>query len=149
MSKDKEERAVDPKFSLCIKHRRQEKGYSLNELAIMTAVSGSYINRLEKGERRAPSLPVMQAIAKALDFDVAELLNLATPSELEEDVCEIRNMLVKNDFRVNDTFATTHIKELVVKIFDKIISAEWKGNRFIEGGEILQTIDELEGLLKA
>ena len=147
MNKDKE-REIDPKFSLCIKFRREEKGLSLNEMANLTGVSGSYINRLEKGERRAPSLPIMQAIAKALDFDVAELLNLATPSELEEDVCEVRTMLLKNDFRIGDIFATTSIKEQVLRLLDRIINAEWKEDmRFTEGAEMIQTINTLEGLL--
>lgn len=143
----KEERSIDPKFGLCIKKRRDEKGYSLSEMENLTGVSASYINRLEKGERKAPSLPIMQSIGKVLGIDIPVLLNLATPSETDEDINEIRDIFVENDFRMNDIFATTPIKELVIKLFDCIISAQWEDNKFLEGAEMLQTIDKLEGLL--
>jgi len=143
----KEERSIDPRFGLCIKKRRLEKEYSLSEMENLTGVSASYINRLEKGERKAPSLPIMQAIGKVLGVDIAVLLNLATPSETDEGINEIRDIVVENDFRMNDIFATTPIKELVIKLFDCIISAKWEENKFLEGAEMLQTIDKLEGLL--
>lgn len=147
MAKEKEERAVDPRFGQAIKLRREQMDYSLNQLAKITGVSSSYINRLEKGERLAPSYPIMKAIGTALNFDIAELLQLATASE-KDDVEEIRDLIVKNDFRLDNIFASIPIKEKIVELFARIISAEWKvEKRFIEGAEMLTIIGEMEVLL--
>lgn len=146
MSKEKGERFVDPRFGQTIKLRREQMDLSLNQLAMITGVSASYINRLEKGEKKAPSYPIMQVIGSALNFNIAELLQLATASE-KDDIEEIRDLIVKNDFRLNDIFASTPLKEQIVKLFGKIISAEWKEKKFVEGAEMLTVINELEVLL--
>lgn len=148
MTKEKTERSIDPKFSQVIKHRREEMKLSLSELSELTGISSSYLNRLEKAERKAPSFPIMQMIAKAMGMDISEVLNLATSSENEERVPEIRELLLKSDFRVADTFVTTEVKELLLKLVENIVSAEWEDEiKFIEGAVILQTVDQLKALV--
>lgn len=121
---------------------------SLSELSELTGISSSYLNRLEKGERKAPSFPIMQMIAKAMGMDISEVLNLACSSENEEIVPEIRELLLKSDFRVGDTFVTTEVKELLLKLVESIVSAEWEDEiKFIEGAVILQTVDRLKALV--
>lgn len=146
MSKAKEERSVDPRFGQAIRLRREQMDLSLNQLAMITGVSPSYINRLEKGERSAPSYPIMESIGTALHFDIAELLQLATASD-KDDVEEIRDLIVKSDFRLDDYFASTSLKEQIVKLFGKIISAKWEDKKFIEGAEMLTIIGKMEALL--
>lgn len=148
MTKEKTERSIDPKFSQVIKYRREEMKLSLSELSELTGISCSYLNRLEKGERKAPSFPIMQMIAKAMGMDISEVLNLASSSENEEIVPEIRELLLKSDFRVGDTFVTTEVKELLLKLVENIVSAEWEDEiKFIEGAVILQTVDRLKALV--
>lgn len=148
MNKEREDsRSIDPRFGQAIRLRREQMDYSLNQLAMLTGVSASYINRLEKGERSAPSYPIMKSIGTALHFDIAELLQLATASE-SDDVEEIRDLIVKNDFRLGDIFASTPVKEKIVELFNRIISVEWKeAKRFIDGAEMLTIIGEIEVLL--
>jgi transcriptional regulator with XRE-family HTH domain len=148
MTKEKTERSIDPKFSQVIRHRREEMKLSLSELSELTGISSSYLNRLEKGERKAPSFPIMQMIAKAMGMDISEVLNLASSSENEEIVPEIRELLLRSDFRVGDTFVTTEVKELLLKLVESIVSAEWEDEiKFIEGAVILQTVDRLKALV--
>jgi len=143
----KEEREISPKFGLIIKLRREQKGYSLKELKEMTGISESYLNRLELNERKNPSYPIMQNIAKALDFNIAELLELSNQNETD-DVDEIIDVIVKSDFCINHIFATTQIKDLIIKLFDKIISADWsEPKRFTSGAEILTVVGEIEVFL--
>lgn len=144
---NKEIREIDPRFGYIIKRTRIQKGYSLKELKELTGISESYLNRLELNERKNPTYPIMQRIAVALGLNIAELLELANMNETS-DVDEITDVIVKSDFRINHTFATTQIKDLIVKLFEKIISADWsEEKRFIAGGEMLTYIGELEVLL--
>lgn len=148
MTKEKTERSIGPKFSQVIKYRREEMKLSLSELSELTGISTSYLNRLEKGERQAPSFPIMQMIAKAMGMDISEVLSLATPLEHEEGVPEIRELLLKSDFRVGDSFATTEVKEHIIKLIENIVSAEWEDEiKFLECAVILQTVERLKALV--
>ncbi len=58
-----------------LKARRQEKGLTQVELAKRAKVTQAYIAKLESGEKKNPSLAVIQSLAKHLDVSVTELLS--------------------------------------------------------------------------
>lgn len=58
-----------------IKALREQKGLSQPELAKRAQVSQSYIAMLETGEKKNPSLDVLQRLAKVLEVKVGELLD--------------------------------------------------------------------------
>jgi len=57
-----------------VKKKREEKNYSIRELAEKAGVSHSEIARIEKGERTNPSASMLRAIATALFVPITELL---------------------------------------------------------------------------
>lgn len=57
-----------------IKQKRTEKGYSQAKLGDIVGVSGAYIQQLEKGTKKNPSLETITAIANALDISSKFLL---------------------------------------------------------------------------
>ncbi|WP_409295708.1 helix-turn-helix domain-containing protein [Peribacillus sp. SCS-26] len=57
---------------------RQERGYSLGQLAEMTGISKSYLCYIEKGDQQNPSIKVLTKIARALGCSVDELTGEAT-----------------------------------------------------------------------
>lgn len=57
-----------------IKKKREEKNWSMRELAEKAGVSHSEIARMEKGERTNPSASMLRAIATALHIPITELL---------------------------------------------------------------------------
>lgn len=58
-----------------LRQQRELARLSLREMARITNVSNAYLSQLERG-LHAPSLRVLQAVAKALDVPVEELLSL-------------------------------------------------------------------------
>lgn len=58
-----------------IKRHRQEKGYSLDKLAELSASSKSYIWELENRDTRKPSGEKLTSIARALDVTTDYLLD--------------------------------------------------------------------------
>ncbi|AFM41044.1 putative transcriptional regulator [Desulfosporosinus acidiphilus SJ4] len=145
MKKENTEREVDPKFGQAIRYKRELMKLSLSELSEITGISSSYLNRLEKGDRKAPSYPIMELIARGLNLNLSELLSLASNSENDGELPEIRELLLKNDFKIGDTIVTTEVKELLLKLFEVISSAEWDDEvKFLESGMILQTVDRIK-----
>lgn len=62
------------KVGAVIKELRLKKGLTQVELAKKAKTVQPYIAFLESGEKRNPSLAVLQRLAKALEVSVAELL---------------------------------------------------------------------------
>ncbi len=57
-----------------LKALREEREWTLDELAERAKVTNVYIWQLETGERKNPSLAVLTRLAKALRVPVTELL---------------------------------------------------------------------------
>ncbi len=82
--------AVSPRtLGEVIRAARETLNYSKKELAERCQLSAGYISQIEKNER-VPSVPVCQALAQALQFDVKRLYILAfrqsTPIEIQQAV---------------------------------------------------------------
>ena len=56
-----------------IKKIREEKGMTLEKLASLAGISPGYLCHLEKGNRRNPSIEVMNKISNALDKSITEV----------------------------------------------------------------------------
>ncbi len=57
-----------------LKTRREEKGLTQVALAKRARVTQTYIAKLESGDKKNPSLEILQRLAKALGVPVTELL---------------------------------------------------------------------------
>src|SRR5438552_10861159 len=60
-----------------IQQRRTKAGLSLRELAERANTDAAYLLRFERGEYRQPSMPILEALARALEIPVADLQALA------------------------------------------------------------------------
>ena len=60
-------------FAATLRHYRARAGLSQNALAKVVSLNASYINRLESGEREAPTRQVALALARALALLPEEL----------------------------------------------------------------------------
>jgi XRE family transcriptional regulator of biofilm formation len=70
-----------------IKRLRQEKGYSITELAKIADVSKSYLSQLERGVQTNPSLQFLIKIASPLGTTIQQLMGNA--QEKEKAVIEL------------------------------------------------------------
>ena len=56
-----------------LKQLRIEKGYSLDEFSKLSGISISYLNELENGSKRNPSLDIIHKIAIALNKNIVDI----------------------------------------------------------------------------
>lgn len=137
-------RVISTNFGSVIKHARERKGYSLKELEEITGISASYINRLEHCERRAPSYPIIELLADALDLDVSELLEVSSEKDINE-AKGISELLLTNDFTIDEDIVQKNAKELLVSIIEEIASVTWsEKTKMQDSFEILQLVDEFK-----
>jgi transcriptional regulator with XRE-family HTH domain len=68
---------VDHIFGTYLKEIREDKGWSINQLAHAADISGSQISRIENGLRGIPKPQTLRKIADALEIPYEELMNKA------------------------------------------------------------------------
>lgn len=69
-------REISRTFSQNLKYYRLQKNLTYKQLGKMAEMDGGYIHKLEKGIRRAPSLPIIQNLARALEVSIPVLIGI-------------------------------------------------------------------------
>ncbi|WP_394186470.1 helix-turn-helix domain-containing protein [Metabacillus halosaccharovorans] len=94
-----------------LRELRQEKGYSISELAELAGVSKSYLSYIERDVQKNPSLQFLKKIALTLEIEIEDLLGSSPtaadhPNEFifDEEWSKLLHKAIeegmsKNDFR--------------------------------------------------
>lgn len=83
---------MDHIFGSYLKEIRENKGWSINQLAQAADISGSQISRIENGLRGIPKPQTLRKIAEALDVPYEELMNKA--GYLQQDAAKYEDISV-------------------------------------------------------
>lgn len=142
-------RAIPEGFGNYLKSLRKERGYSLKDLERLTAISPSYINRMEKGERKAPTYPIIVRLAKALGVETSGFLKAAGLDEqFRESIPDFKQLVFGNDFILGGKLVTTQSKEVLTELISAIVEAKWDAkNRNKEMANFMDLVDEFKELL--
>jgi len=85
MEQKKLKDAVSPEFSRFIKRRREELGYSVQQVASAIDRSPSYISRIESRKRNNPSVCIVYRLAILLEVTFEDLVKVAFSNEYLND----------------------------------------------------------------
>lgn len=136
-------RVISSNFGSLLKYLWEQKGYSLKEMEEKTGVSAGYISRMETGERKAPSIPIVQLLADALDVELTELLDVS--NNKTDEAKSISTLLLTNDFTIDGVIAGKKVKEILVGIIEKIVNATWEEEtRFQDAFTFIELIDDFK-----
>lgn len=147
------DRQISEAFGVLLKYLREKKGYSLAKLGEITDISPSYINRIELGDRKAPSYKIIEKLANSLDVHVTELLEVAglEQDESKKNIVSISKLIYLNNisFFDGEPEMSKDEKEKIVEIIEFIIGAKWKSNKHLEMVNLLNLIDNFKELKKS
>ncbi|WP_054968723.1 helix-turn-helix domain-containing protein [Alicyclobacillus ferrooxydans] len=122
---NKGNRAIHPSIGKRLRHYREQKGYSLKRMEELTRISPAYIMRIEKGERRAPSLPILERLCEALDVSLFDLTQLPTTTNEQTTLFDL---LILHDYTIGDNIpATPEIKEAIFALVQAVIESDLSG----------------------
>jgi XRE family transcriptional regulator, master regulator for biofilm formation len=68
-----------------IRGLRENRGYSISELAKQADVSKSYLSQIERGLQKNPSLQFLNKVALSLDISIDHLLGVEMDNYIELD----------------------------------------------------------------
>lgn len=57
---------------------RKRKGYSINQLAVESGVSKSYLSKIERGVHKNPSVQFLKKVSATLEVELTELFDAET-----------------------------------------------------------------------
>jgi transcriptional regulator with XRE-family HTH domain len=141
------DRAIPDGFGPYIRYLRERLGYSLKEVDELTGISASYINRIEQGQRKAPSYPILEKLAEAYKVDVTELLKIAgINADDKKNVKGFAEIVYTNNFTINGKIVSKKKKELIVELVTKIDELKWGDEKHKESIKVLEIIDRIKAL---
>lgn len=109
-------------FAKLLKKLRLAKGYSLQQLSERSNVTPSYLNRLERGERKTPTLSVLQHIAEGLDVDVNVLLGL--DGKDADGPLSLEKLFFTNEIEFEGELLSADQKEVLLDILQEVLEAD-------------------------
>lgn len=138
-------REVSKKLGRAIRYYRTAQGLSLAELEEKSGISASYLNRIERGERLAPSLPVVKNIADALNVPLDHLIELSVETTEEESQLLFSEVILENDFIISGKEVNQDAKESLITLIETIVGFSWNSKEKIEEiYELLLLVDDFK-----
>ena len=143
----KDGREIPDSVGARIRYLRKQLNLSLKDLERMTGVSPSYINRIEKGERKAPSVPIIYKLAPVLQVSPQELMEMTEEEEREKDVIEL--VLTHYYTLCNGIEATQAMKDSLAEMLQTVLSSDLDGkNKVRDSIVIIEKVREFLRLVR-
>ncbi|MDR4947225.1 helix-turn-helix domain-containing protein [Neobacillus cucumis] len=118
-----------------VKRLREEKGSSQRMLAKESNISASYLGKIESGERKDPSVFILQDIAKALDVKMEFLLTGSHPT--------FEQLVYSYDFTIgNSKVINKEGKELLLQLVTTIFNKDWNNDSIFEIHKLIIELKE-------
>lgn len=127
-------------------YRTNVKGLSLKQLEEITQVLSSYINRLEKGEKTAPSLQVIFSLAKSLGIPDSVLMSTIFQKDEEREAKSISEVLIQIDFSLNGQQLNKEARLILIQINEFLMECNWNAETKVKE---LQMLSEMLDTFKA
>lgn len=149
IQKKRAERSLSDRFGLLVRFYRKQKGMNLQELSKRAGVSQSYINRIEKGERKTPSLSVIKSIADALEIDIRELIGheIENGEKTQKNPLSLEEILLTSEYTVNGHKVSKEIRKSLIDIVKYIHENDWstpkKADHFLKLSDKIEAYKEL------
>ena len=136
---------VSDNFGIMLKHYRKLKNLSLKQLEEISGVSASYVNRLERGERKSPSITKILQLAEALEIPNSVLVATIIQEPRTHEKVDLSELLIKHEYLLKGGELSRDAKERLLKIVEHIAQCSWSPNTKVRDLFVLsELIDEFK-----
>ena len=137
---------VSDNFGIMLKHYRKLKNLSLKQLEEISGVSASYVNRLERGERKSPSITKILQLAEALEIPNSILVATIIQEPRKNEKISLSELLIKHDYFLNgEEELSRQARERLLKIIEHIAQCQWSSDTKIRDLYVLaELVDQFK-----
>ncbi|WFB59689.1 helix-turn-helix transcriptional regulator [Paenibacillus sp. BR1-192] len=141
--------AVADSFGILIRqYRMKVKDLSLKQLEELSQVSSSYINRLERGEKTSPSLPVVFSLAESLEIPYSVLMATLFQTSESNGQPSISDVLIQSNFFLNNQELSKEARSILIMINEFLVDCEWNTNTKVKELYMLsEMLDEFKAAI--
>ena len=140
----REKRKVNEELGKYLKRMRSKLDYSLAEVEKMTGVSASYIQRLETGDRMAPSIPIMQSIASAYGIEMEDILNVSATERMMKDIYAVMH---STDLSIDGKPLESDRKNKLMNLINTMIGMQWdEDTKHFDALQIVRLVDDFKNM---
>ena len=145
------DRRIGENFGALIKQLRKSNGYTLTSLAEITGISASYINRMEHGERKAPSVPIITKLSEALNVSTEELLEVAGISSGQGNpsgnAIDFYRLVISNEVTLGEKPQSRNQIDALLKIIKTIEESEWSDkSKYTDTIKVMEAVDSYKSI---
>lgn len=139
-------RRMSLNFGSYIKELRIGKNNSLKQIEEVTGISASYLNRIENGQRKCVSLPIIESLAKAYGRSALELVEVALNNSYNsEELPLLETIIYNNSFIINSKEADKEVKDALVSLIRCVVNLNWTSNsKFRDSALVLEEVENLK-----
>jgi len=136
---------VSDNFGIMLKHYRKLKNLSLKQLEEISGVSASYVNRLERGERKSPSITKILQLAEALGIPNSVLVATIIQEPRKNEKVDLSELLIKHEYLLKGGTLSRDAKEGLLKIIEHITQCQWSSDTKIRDLYVLaELVDQFK-----
>ncbi|HLS08795.1 helix-turn-helix transcriptional regulator [Lentibacillus sp.] len=87
-------------FGKYLKEKRDEKGFTINQLSLYSGISAAQLSRIENGKRGVPKVENIQKLAESLSVPYDEIMRVAgyyKPSDTKQQEQELPELSEKDE----------------------------------------------------
>jgi len=141
--------AVTENFALLLRHYRTKvKGLSLKQLEELSEINASYLSRLERGEKNAPSLPIVIRIAESLDIPYPVLMATIFQRLESKGKPSISDVLIQSNFTLNDQELSKEKRSILISINEFLVDCKWNADTKVKELYMLsEMLDEFKAVI--
>ncbi|MBO2945638.1 helix-turn-helix domain-containing protein [Paenibacillus sp. F411] len=141
--------AVADSFGILIRHYRMKvKDLSLKQLEELSQVSSSYINRLERGEKTSPSLPVVFSLAESLEIPYSVLMATLFQTSESNEQPSISDVLIQSNFVLNNQELSKEARSTLIRINEFLVDCKWNAETKVKELYMLsEMLDEFKAAI--
>lgn len=146
----KKGRKINDGFGSYISSIRERLGLTLKNVENITGISASYLNRIERGERKCVSIPILENLARCYGRPATEFIEVALNIEQENDnkAPIFEAIIYANDFEIAGRIATKETKDAIIALVRDINAVQCgNNNRWNEYAMIMESVDNLKRYL--
>lgn len=147
MQKD---RSINMNFGSYIKEIRESQNLTLRDVQEAVQISPSYLNRIERGEKKNPGATIIERLAKCYGRPALELFEVALNNTIDlEEQPMFETIIYNNCFTIDGVEADVKIKDAIVSLIKCIANLQWnEKSKNNEIGIVLQNVDNLKICLR-
>ncbi|HEY8890202.1 MAG TPA: helix-turn-helix transcriptional regulator [Clostridium sp.] len=139
-------------FGKLLKEMRLSKGVSMHDMEKDLQISPAYLSRLERGNRRNPTMYIVGKLSKYFDIPITDIQEMFPEffQTSSSDVVTLDKLILKGDFIFANIKANIDVKLSLQEIVKCIeLYVEEDDDSRVKEAKLLQQIDKLRENVKS